>query len=445
MSLTEDDKIIKNRAHRLFQALSASLVINLVLSLFCIYEWHESGYSLLKKLEFQPQEVAACQAVEPSFSLQEALAALADKPISELIHELRDESIVVDGYQARDLALGCLYSHHHFDVQKVLTGALKPKQERQIQGKDKIVTLFPALSNEHFLALSRFAEEERFPFTAEGLFCSLKQNSQDLSLQSAFSQTKEYMAIDQLFRRSGDAIAREQLMEMVLSGTWKMIADLKEKAKGHEDFSRKGRQEVLLSYVLCSSKVAAEVLILKDPEFAKHKLDDQATIMLLGLLEEHPSLCQEYALALLESPRKDEVWRSATEKLLAVSEKLKHAEKSYSRAEILALFGKKVKGVVVAEAVATGKTLSKQAIPQISKQTSKKAEKQIAKAIPKSTPKATSKPGKPKAKERMYVVQSGDNLWRISRKFHVEIKEIRLANNLQSDALKPGSVLRIPS
>lgn len=426
MSPNVDDKIIKNRSRRLVQALSASLVINLVLSLFCMYEWHESGYSLLRKLEFQPEEVVACTSIGASLSLQEALTTFADKPVSELIQLLRDESIIVDGYRARDLALGCLYSYHHFDMHKVLTGALRPKQERQIQGKESQVSLFPGLSCEHFLILSRFAETERFPWTAEGLFCHLKQNSQDPVLQAAFSQTKEYMAIDQFFSRSGDRIAREQLMEMVLAGSWKMVTDYEVR----KDFSRKARQELLLAYALSSSKAAAEILMLKEREFAIHKLDDQATITLLGLLEEHPSLCQEYALALLESQRKDEVWKCATEKLLAVSEKLKHAEKSYSRAEILALFGKKVKGLATQQiAKATPKVTPKAATKPVQKQIQKQIQKQVQKQV----------------KERIYVVQSGDNLWKISRKFHVEIKEIRLANNLQSDALKPGSVLRIPS
>ncbi len=46
---------------------------------------------------------------------------------------------------------------------------------------------------------------------------------------------------------------------------------------------------------------------------------------------------------------------------------------------------------------------------------------------------------------RYYKVRSGDNLWDISRKFTgVTVQQIKTANSLKSNSLKPGQILRIP-
>lgn len=49
----------------------------------------------------------------------------------------------------------------------------------------------------------------------------------------------------------------------------------------------------------------------------------------------------------------------------------------------------------------------------------------------------------PSFKESVYIVQEGDNLWKISRKFRVDVEKIKKQNRLQSDTLKPGTSLRL--
>jgi len=44
-----------------------------------------------------------------------------------------------------------------------------------------------------------------------------------------------------------------------------------------------------------------------------------------------------------------------------------------------------------------------------------------------------------------YVVKSGDNLYSISKRYKVSLTEIKRANNLKSNSLKPGMRLNIPS
>ncbi len=47
--------------------------------------------------------------------------------------------------------------------------------------------------------------------------------------------------------------------------------------------------------------------------------------------------------------------------------------------------------------------------------------------------------------ENLYVVQSGDTLWSISRRFGVSVQDIKTANNLTSDILTIGANLIIPT
>ena len=47
--------------------------------------------------------------------------------------------------------------------------------------------------------------------------------------------------------------------------------------------------------------------------------------------------------------------------------------------------------------------------------------------------------------EQTYIVKKGDTLYKISKKFRVEVHEIQGANGLDSSKLKPGSSLTIPS
>lgn len=47
-------------------------------------------------------------------------------------------------------------------------------------------------------------------------------------------------------------------------------------------------------------------------------------------------------------------------------------------------------------------------------------------------------------KDQVYIVQEGDSLWKISRKHKVNLEMLKKHNQLKTDKLKPGTVLKIP-
>ena len=49
-----------------------------------------------------------------------------------------------------------------------------------------------------------------------------------------------------------------------------------------------------------------------------------------------------------------------------------------------------------------------------------------------------------KSQERFYIVQEGDSLWKIAKKFNVDVEQLRRSNQLENDTLQPGRTLKIP-
>jgi LysM repeat protein len=53
-------------------------------------------------------------------------------------------------------------------------------------------------------------------------------------------------------------------------------------------------------------------------------------------------------------------------------------------------------------------------------------------------------PGVPSSGSRTYTVQPGDSLWSIAQKHGVKVDQIRAANSLPANIIKPGQKLAIP-
>ena len=382
------------------KALAVSLIANVALACFSLVEWHETGYLILEKFHYTPQKTYIVS-FDASGSLMESLVAMKQKPYEALIADLSDETMQFDGYRTRDLALAGLCQFHKFNAEKALSGALQIKERKKVKLGDGEVTLFPGLQPEQFLAVNRFVGEERYPFTTEGLFERLVDSS-DEALKAACRSTPEYIALETLFKNDA---THDELLALASGIGYKGLSEYFEGQKKLLDTTILKKREFLVKFLQAGNKQAAQFLVKIDRDYALHKLDDKDALTLLALLD-NPS---DYAVGLLKSNRKAEVLSRA----LACVQK--------QNPQLIASLAPKKeikKGVQVA-------AKSK----EVEKRTTKMATVKTA-AAPRS---------------RSYIVQNGDSLWRISKKFQVAISDIKRLNRLQSDDLKPGTTLSIPN
>jgi LysM repeat protein len=380
-----------------------------------------------------------------------------------LIAKLDSPQLVENGYAERDLALACLVAFHHFDLRRAL--GLTPQQSlqrrgmiygRNAQGLPVKLIAFPGLSTQQFQAVVQFAKAERWPCTAHGLYIMLQQRFPQCeeSLIDAFVLTSEFQAVEVLFKRTKEAIPREELVKMVLEGSWEMVSEFKEQQNRAQDLSPARRQSLLLDYLDAKSKTAAMLLLTTDPQVALKKLDDQRVCQLLALLDDKSPKAERFALALLVSPRSNRVWQEAARRLygyvgescpsdcspqMAVARFAPHIAKQLAQRSAPA---PKPPIVPEKEAVAVAEVVV-QNPPPLKAPELPTARLSKPPAAPKVAPKtAASQTAAPK--ERLYIVQKGDTLWKIARRFHVDVALIKRHNKLSSDSIKEGAALWIP-
>jgi hypothetical protein len=358
-------------------------------------------------------------------SLQQQQLALADERNGEevitylkhfsftrLLDHLNCSQVVENGLTERDLALSCLVAFHHFDIERALPQ--KKLQQRLLTWKDKatratqFLMIHSGLTDQDFQAIINFAKTERWPLTPSGLFFLLQKQKIDLniddSLADAFMLTTEFSTLALLFHRLDIALWKQKLLEVVLEGTWEGLKQWTEQQRQLNDVSPARRQKFLLDYLQLGSSAAAALLLEIDKDFAIKKLDDNQVMQLLQLLTRRSQENELFALAMLTSPRGTGVWQQASLRLYEYAgEPLPPDWNHY--------------------------TSLKRFAPHLIKESS----------IPRPLPKVNPAPSC-----RLYVVQEGDSLWKISRRFGVAIEVLKEYNQLQSTALKAGKVLKIP-
>jgi len=409
-----------NPTQRLVQALFLSGGLNVILLTF-------AGYAYLSEKTLAPvieQKPAPKQALETPLAIDqscnEVIRYFLSLPYGQLIEKLHDPCLVENGYTKRDLALAILATCHHFDLPRALKGLSQPLQKRLISyeiaqnSKPSQIIAYPGLTDHHFRSIILFARTEKWPQTSRGLFLNLRRQSNiEPSLADAFFLTPEFSAVETLFKRAEINVDKIELLNVIKEGSWPLLFRFAEQQKVAQDLSPAKRQRFLLDYIKMSSKSAAYLLLKTDGPFASKKLDDESVLAILNLIDCKTSEAEKFALDLLTNPRSDQVWKLAASRLYEYAGEPK-PEKSLHHAALIRF------------------------VPQASL-TQPLSPKEIS--VKENLDPA---PQKPNALERTYIVQNGDSLWRISRRFHVEIDAIRLHNNIEGDFLHPGNVLRIP-
>lgn len=404
---------------RLIIALAISGFTNIVLVSIMLYSFFK---------ELPP--TLYCEQKPLSIGQRSNAASLVDKSNADLLRQFRALSadqltarlsslkLVENGYMERDLALASLIAFHHFDLPRALLGLTLPTQSRSMaygQRKDGsilTITLYPQLSEAHFEAITHFAKTERWPYHSEGLFLFLKMNREhpEPSLVDAFVLTPEFLSIETLLNRSQIEIGKMHIVNLLLDGEWQELKDFTQ-PQGLADLSAERRQKLLEIYIKRGSATAADILLRTDFAFALRKLDNEQIIQILQLLVEKSDHAEAFAKALLNSPRNDAIWNLASERLGQYGVLAMHPLPHHTPAI---------------------KHIERKALADVTPFPSKNRAKQIP--LPHPIPK----------KDHLYIIQEGDNLWKLSRRFGVSIELLRGHNQLKNEVLKPGSPLRIP-
>jgi hypothetical protein len=201
----------------------------------------------------------------------------------------------------------------------------------------------------------------------------------------------------------------EYVIEVIAEGDWALIEQFTQEQKLSQDLSPLRLKNLLSSYVRCRSVLAAKILLEWDRDYILKKLDDPDLMAFLDLFSTKTDTLDTFLKEIIISPRSDAIWKKAAEKLYAFSGI--PCPEPYDHLATLQTFAPK---------------LLQDRLPALS---------QPAVAAPAAAP--------VKGK-RTHLVQSGENLWKIARKYKVSIDALKKANHLETDKLRPGKELVIP-
>lgn len=358
-----------------------------------------------EKISFDLKPIASVRTFQ--VTNQDILSQFSTLSWAELVAHLNDLELVEEGYKKRDLALASLVAFHGLDIERAVQGA--PLQKRGValkrkEGPEEInLLLYPGLSEDQFGAIKRFIQTERFPFTALGLFYEIQHAPipRQPALLEAFYLTPEFSAVMTLCQRVGIHLPKEFLIEMVTQGDWKILSQLASEQKEAMDLTPERLKKLLLSYVRCRSPLAAKVLLQWDREFILRRLDDQELVVFMGLFKESSPSLHELLKELICSPRSDIVLKKAAEQLYFFAQI--PMPETYDHSAALALFAGR------------------------------------------SSPPPAAPAPPVEQKHHTHTIAHGENLWKIARKYKVSIEALRKANHLETDKLREGKTLIIPS
>jgi LysM repeat protein len=297
----------------LAQFLIFSVALNVGLVLTLIYTM--TGQKDHKK------EIVAVENAAPIFvdsrSMFEMLKDFRKCSFRELVDVLEDDQEVENGYSRRDLALASLVSYHFFNMEKALGGEMV--QGRRIVFEEPeipftgVITVFPGVTDQHYLSIINYVDTERWPLTFEGLYALLTRQKEsekiDDSLAKAFYLTDEFNAIEMLFSRSDIVTTKKDLLDMVLEGDVDLLKDVPDHVSN--DLLENIRRRLLLGYIEHKSPIAARLILRADRAYATRKLSDEQVIFVLDAITEPSRGTEQFILDILDSPRGDEVVQAA--------------------------------------------------------------------------------------------------------------------------------------
>ncbi|HEX2580037.1 MAG TPA: LysM peptidoglycan-binding domain-containing protein [Rhabdochlamydiaceae bacterium] len=398
----------------LTQALifSGALNIGLLTSFFYLIAREKK-----EAVAFELQPVSLAFQAQKQLTNAETVADFATMSYAQLVELLGNQESIEAGYTKRDLALASLAAFHFIDLEKALHGSSLQRRILSYQRKDGPeqvdITVYPGLTEDQFQGIVHFIKTEKFPFTTKGLFFELKQTKipREPSLLEAFSLTPEFTTMMTLFNRAGVPLPSEYVIEVIAQGEWSILEQFAQEQKLSQDLSPLRLKNLLSTYVRSRSVLAAKILLEWDRDFILKKFEDPDLMAFLDLFPMKTGALETFLKEIITSPRSDAVWKKAAEKLYAFAEI--PCPDPYDHQITLQTFAK---------------------------------DRMVLFSSPVSPP-ATHEPVAalvPPMKGKRHTVQSGENLWKIARKYKVSIDALKKANRLETDKLRPGKELVIP-
>ena len=456
--MKSDHTILVNKIRRLSTALIVSGALNIaVLSLLYFHVVQERPPT--PYCELKPANDGT--PLTDYRGSAEIITQLHKLPFQQLLNKLNDTQLVENGYTERDLALACLVSFYHFNIERALPSVNSSGQKRiftwknRATGENEVLTLFSGITTSQFNQILQFAKTEQWPLTTEGLFLALqKQNGEqniDPSLMETFMLTPDFWTVERLFNRFSPTIRKQKIMELLLEGNWTLFKNFVDQQRQLQDLSDARRQKFLLDYIKVRSESAAELILQTDYDFAVKKMDDPQVVALLQILPKKVDN-ERYAKEMLTSPRSLSVWQQASLRLYEYAGESIPTDWNYQSSvarftpDEVGHAPSSVEDKGVSKPVVQVQELVKPSPPRIvAKPEIKPTAKPEVRVI--ANKQAPMKPPAVKPKTppyRLYIVQEGDSLWKISRRFGVDVEVLKERNQIQSTAIKPGTVLKIP-
>jgi LysM repeat protein len=415
---TEANPFWMKRAKVLTQALVVSGAVNIgLLGSFVYLNLKEKNALIQARAPAKKSEAAL------EDTMQKRLQAFSRATFGELLTHLQDCRHVEQGFTVRDLALACLVSFHHFNLEKAVFSPLLQKRCLPFTSQDQSQVLdiiaYPDLTQEQFDSILSYAKTEKWPLTSQGLFFELQRQGLacEASLLEAFCTTAEFACLATFFERCGLSFHKTLVMAFALEGSWQSLQAFYQQQIQSLDFSAERRREVLSGYFeQFHSTVAAVMLTQLDLDYVIKKLDDAKLILFLDKLASKGLIINNIAKEVLKSPRCDDLRKKAAE-ILYAAEQLPMPE-PFDYHAALQKFCPEVTTVVELKPAATH--------------------------LPINGPLDIPAPQQVEAKVRLHTIEKGDSLWKIAKKYKVTVEQIKKANNIDSDKLRLGKTLAIP-
>ncbi len=338
---------------------------------------------------FQPKEDVRIEKTPLSEAFLGGLQALS---FDHLVEILTDQRIVEQGYRVCDFAAAALATFYDFDIQRALGKRQLPMRKWEFD--ETTFTLYPGLNEGDFDTLITFARTEIYPFTNKGLLQKIEANERDAQLLSYFCHSKEFILLERLFARTELPITKGTLLGMVREGGAQRFEDFYADQEQICDFSAPARQQLLINYMEGGSKTAAYLLLISDSEYALSHLEDSRIELMLDLLDVKTEEADHFVRQLVDSPRGDAVHKRAFQRLA-----------EYCGDEVV------------------GRYVPRPSIGEL-------------RPAFRESPPAAPNPS-------THLVQPGESLWIIAKKYNVSIEHLMEVNHLQSTVIQSGKTLKI--